>query len=231
MSGCKRTNKIKCVLFDLDGTLIDSIPLIRASFRYASEKVLGRVLPDEVLLANVGKPLEEQMKIICPEKATELLEAYREHNHAFHDEMVKPVDGAVEVLAFLKENNVSIGVVTSKSGPLARRGIEVCGIGRFVDALVSANDVLRHKPHPEPVIKCVEMLGCKKENAVFIGDSPYDIESGKNAGVLTIAVPFGPFSKDILLGRNPDYLAEDIFHLKSLLEKLVLGRPQGTSGI
>lgn len=221
MSSKGMTGKIKCALFDLDGTLIDSIPLIRESFRYASKKVLGRMLPDEVLLANVGIPLEEQMKIICPEKAKELLDAYREHNHAFHDEMVRPIDGILEVLDFLKKRGIKIGVVTSKSGPLARRGIKVCGMDRFVDAIVSANDVSRHKPNAEPVLKCLEILGCTPEEAIFVGDSPYDVESGKNAGVLTIAVPFGPFGKEVLLSRNPDYLAEDVCALKELLIELV----------
>ncbi|MCX7831547.1 MAG: HAD-IA family hydrolase [Actinobacteria bacterium] len=214
-------NRIRCVLFDLDGTIIDSIPLIRTSFRYAAKKVLGRELPDEVLLANVGKPLEQQMKIICPEKADELVRAYREHNHLYHDSMVKPIEGIKDILVWLKSIDVSIGVVTSKTSQLAWRGLQVCGLEKYISALVAAENVVKHKPHSEPVLKCIEMLNQKTENSVFVGDSPYDIESGKNAGVLTIAVPFGPFSISQLKEKNPDYLVRSVDELYSLLKELV----------
>lgn len=214
-------NRICCVLFDLDGTIIDSIPLIRSSFRYAAKKVLGKELPDEVLLANVGKPLEQQMKIICPEKAEELVRAYREHNYLYHDSMVKPFEGIKDLLAWLKSIDVSIGIVTSKASHLAWRGLQVCGLKEFVDALVAAEHVFKHKPDGEPVLKCIKMLKQKKERSVFVGDSPYDIESGKNAGVITIAVPFGPFSESQLKEKNPDYLLKSVDELYSLLKELV----------
>lgn len=215
--------KIKCILFDLDGTLIDSIPLIRESFRYTVKKVLGKELPDEILLANVGRPLEEQMKIISPEKAEELVKVYREHNHRYHDQMVKPVSGMKELLQWLKEKNVKTGVVTSKSSGLAERGLKVCGLDSFIEALVAADHVKKPKPDGEPVAKCAALLGCRPEEAVYIGDSPYDIEAGKNCGAITIAVPFGPFSKETLLEKKPDYLVESVEELKALLEKLLEG--------
>ena len=213
--------KIKCILFDLDGTLIDSIPLIRESFRYTVKKVLGKELPDEVLLANVGRPLEEQMKIISSEKAEELVKVYREHNHRYHDQMVKPVNGIRELLQWLKEKNIRIGVVTSKSSSLAERGLKVCGLDCFVEALIAADHVKKPKPDGEPVAKCAALLGCLPEESIYIGDSPYDIEAGKNCGALTIALPFGPFSKETLLEREPDYLVESVEELKKLLERLL----------
>lgn len=221
MSASNATSKLKCVLFDLDGTLIDSTDLIRASFRHAVRTVLGKDLPDSVLLANVGRPLEEQMKILSPEKAEELLKVYREHNHKYHDSMVCAMPGINEVLDLLKEKKVKIGVVTSKSSHLALRGLKVCGLEGYIDAVVAADDVNKPKPDGEPVIKCLTVLGCSKDRAVFIGDSPYDIESGRNAGILTIAVPFGPFSEVELLNKNPDYLAKTITELKDILRKML----------
>lgn len=209
------------MLFDLDGTLIDSIPLIRESFRYTVKKVLGKEFPDEVLLANVGRPLEEQMKILCPEKAMELVKFYREHNHRYHDEMVKPIKGIEKILSWLKENKIKIGVVTSKSAWLAERGLRVCKLSEFIDALVAADHVKKPKPDGEPVLTCLNLLGCNSEKAIYIGDSPYDIKSGKNAGVTTVAVPFGPFKKEILLQEKPDYIAESVDELSFLLKKLI----------
>lgn len=208
---------IKCVLFDLDGTLIDSIPLIRESFRYASKKVLGRELTDELLLANVGKPLEKQMEIISKEKARELVEAYREYNHLYHDEKVRCYPGIKTLLKELKRRNVKVGVVTSKSKYLAKRGLEVCGIDKYVDALVTADDVKTHKPSPEPIIKCLEELGCSTQKAVFVGDSPFDIRAGKGAGLFTIALPFGPFTVEKLKEESPDRICFSVKELESVL--------------
>ncbi len=214
----------QCVLFDLDGTLIDSIPLIRESFRYTAKKVLGREIPDEVLLANVGRPLDVQMKLIDPEKADELVRVYREHNHKHHDEWIKPIAGMPELLKTLKEYSVKIGVVTSKSRWLAERGLRVCKIDGYIDALVAADDVTNPKPHPEPILKCLKMLRGSADESVYVGDSPFDIQSGKNAGLKTIAVPFGPFTLERLLEAKPDFVAKTTEELKELiLNNFVLG--------
>ncbi len=212
--------KAKCVLFDLDGTLINSIPLIRESFRYATRKVLGRELPDKLLLANVGKPLEEQMEAIDREKAKDLVEAYREYNHLHHDEKVKCYPGIKRLLSELKKNGVKVGVVTSKSRYLALRGLEVCEIIEYVDSLVAADDVSIHKPSPEPIIKCLETLNCSKEEGVFVGDSPFDIRAGKDAGLYTIAVPFGPFTVEQLKAESPDRFCFSVSELGKALTSM-----------
>jgi pyrophosphatase PpaX len=213
--------KKKCILFDLDGTLIDSIPLIRESFRFAVKKVLGKELPDDVLLANVGRPLEIQMRLIDPEKADELLRVYREHNHKHHDECVRPVEGIKELLEELKKRGIRIGVVTSKSGWLSERGIKVCGLDAYIDAIIAADHVEKPKPHPEPIERCLEILGCGRDESVYVGDSPFDIESGRKASVTTIAVPFGPFSRDKLVAAGPDYIADTVDELRKILKKLI----------
>lgn len=213
-------NRVKnstCILFDLDGTLIDSIPLIRSSFRHSSRQVLGKCLPDEVLMANVGRPLEIQMEIISKEKARELAEVYRKHNRAHHDELIKPYPGAKVLLNKLKERGKKIGVVTSKSNLLAKRGLEICSLIEFIDCLIAADDIEEPKPSAQPVKRCIEKLSGSKEKAIFIGDSPYDIISGKKAGIPTIAVSFGPFSKQQLMEAEPDILLESMGDLENLL--------------
>lgn len=209
--------KIKATLFDLDGTLIDSIPLIRESFRYASRKVLKKQLPDETLLANVGMPLNKQMEAINKEKAEELLQAYTDFNHKYHDKMVTAYPGIHDLLDRLKARGVKVGVVTSKSRWLAMRGIEVSGIASMIDCLVAADDVDNHKPHPEPIFECMERLRCFKNHAVFVGDSPYDIQAAKLAGLYSIAVPFGPFSEERLMKERPDRIAHNLDELKAIL--------------
>lgn len=205
------------VLFDLDGTLIDSIPLIRESFRHACRTVLGVTLPDEVLLSRVGMPLERQMRAIAPDRADELVRVYREHNHARHDAMVRAYPGAAELLATLKAAGKKVGVVTSKSSPLARRGLAVAGLDEFVDCLVAADDVVAHKPDPEPVRACLRGLGAHAGEAVFVGDSPFDIEAGNRAGLFTVAVATGPFTEEQLRAARPDLVARSLEDVRAAL--------------
>lgn len=211
--------KIKCVLFDLDGTLIDSIPLIRESFRYAAREVLGSEIPDKLLLANVGKPLEEQMEAIDRRKARELVEAYRKYNHLHHDEKVRCYPGIKKLLDKLKRKSVKVGVVTSKSRYLALRGLEVCKIIEHIDSLIAADDVSIHKPFPEPIIRCLENLNCSIDEGIFIGDSPFDIRAGKDAGLYTIAVPFGPFTIEQLKAESPDEICFSVEDLEGALAR------------
>lgn len=216
-----RTKSIHAVLFDLDGTVIDTTELIRSSFRYTCRKVLGKELPDEVLLANVGRPLEVQMRILSPEHADELVRVYREHNHRYHDELVRPLEGIEEILTWLREKGIKTGIVTSKSRWLAERGLKICGLDHYFDCMIAADDVENPKPAAEPVLRCLEKLEVKQNEAVYVGDSPYDIEAGKNAGVLTVAVCTGPFSREKLEAAQPDFCCPDLKCLCEVLESLI----------
>lgn len=212
---------IQAVLFDLDGTVIDTTELIRQSFRYTCQKVLGKQLPDEELLANVGRPLEVQMRLLSPDHADELVRVYREHNHRHHDELVRPLAGIEEILEQLRQSGVKTGIVTSKSRWLAERGLKICRLERFFDCMVAADDVENAKPAAEPVLRCLEKLGVSNENAVYVGDSPYDIEAGRNAGVITVAICTGPFSREKLAAAKPDFICADTVELKQVLEAMI----------
>jgi pyrophosphatase PpaX len=212
-----RLKKVKAVLFDLDGTVIDTIDLIRSSFRHATTQVLGQSLPDEVLLQNLGTPLLDQMKVFSPEKAEELVKVYREHNQAHHDRMVKEYPDVVTVLTGLKKKGYRLAIVTSKSGPLARRGLEVLGLGPYFEVLVSMDDTTEHKPLPAPILAALQKLGCGPDEAVYIGDSPHDLRAGKAAGVLTAAALWGPFPLERLLAEKPDLVLDKMTDLLEIL--------------
>jgi len=199
---------IEAVLFDLDGTLIDTIDLIADSFDYAINKVLGKKLPRETLIANIGRPLIEQMRLFSEVKSEELLEVYNEHNLARHDAAVKPYPEVDELLSALRASHVPMAVVTSKKKALARRGLSLCGLESYMDAVVAVEDTVTHKPEPEPVVLALRLLGVAPERALFIGDSPYDILAGNRADVATVAAFWGPFSRESLLAEKPTYVAE-----------------------
>lgn len=195
----------KGFLFDLDGTLIDTTDLIRQSFRHASREVLGEQLPDEVLMANVGQPLDKQMELLDSARAAELYDVYREFNHARHDEYIREYDGVEQLLTSLRERGAKLGIVTSKSRMTVDMALRCIPIGHYFDALVTTDDTDRHKPHPQPLQLAMDLLDVTPGESVYIGDSPFDIEAGQAAGMATVAVGWGIFPAVRLKELEPDF--------------------------
>jgi pyrophosphatase PpaX len=179
------------VLFDLDGTLIDSGEIILSSFRHATQTVLEREIPDEVLAAAVGgSNIYEQMRAFDEERAEELVRVYREHNEPLHDDLVA-FEGIERVLERLKCEGRQLGIVTAKRRRTVDLAFAILPLERYFDAVVTAEQTEHHKPHPEPVLTALERLGSEPAEAAFVGDSPFDMGAGKAAGVFTVAVSWG----------------------------------------
>jgi pyrophosphatase PpaX len=179
------------VLFDLDGTLIDSGEIILASFRHATRTVLAREIPDEVLAAAVGgSNIYEQMRAFDEERAEELVRVYREHNEPLHDDLVA-FEGIEGVLERLKSERRRLGIVTAKRRRTVDLAFSLLPLERYFDTVVTAEQTKQHKPHPEPVLAALERLGSSPDEAAFVGDSPFDMGAGKAAGVFTVAVSWG----------------------------------------
>jgi pyrophosphatase PpaX len=192
-------------LFDFDGTLADSVDLIMASFRHATQQVLGAV-PDEALLrSGIGLPLVEQMQILDGARWQELYDAYVEHNAAVHDELLRPYPGVSELLDGLRRQGRRLGVVTSKRRETARQGLELLGLGEF-DVLVGYQDTEAHKPGPEPLLHALQLLAADPRQTVYVGDTAWDVQAGRAAGVATIAVAWGVAGREQLAAERPDLL-------------------------
>lgn len=198
------------VLFDLDGTLIDSIDLILSSYRHTLETHRGHVPPDEVWLEGLGTPLWEQFRRFTDDRneIEAMVATYRAHNLRHHDEMVREYPGVRDAVERLRARGFRLGIVTSKLRDGAVRGLRCCGYDDVFDVLVCADDVNRTKPHPEPVDKACTALGAQPEATVFIGDSPHDLVAGRAAGVATGAVLWGPFARTELAPHAPNYWFE-----------------------
>ena len=214
---------LAAALFDFDGTLVDTTEMIFQSMRHATSSVLGRDdLSREELLANVGQPLPRQMEILDAEKAELLLEAYRAHHEEHHDALIGEFPGVDEALYRLRTAGVRIVVVTSKR----RRSVEMAlekfpGLDLVVDLFVTMEDTTEHKPHPEPLLKGLELAGdVPKDKAVYVGDSPFDVKAAKAAGLRSVAVSWGAFSEDTLREAEPDHLVPDIDAAVDVLLKL-----------
>jgi pyrophosphatase PpaX len=197
-------------LFDLDGTLIDSIELILTSYRHTLKIHRGIEPPDEVWMKGLGTPLWVQFREWTedPAEIQAMVATYREYNLAHHDRMVRPYDGVVDQVRRLKSAGHALGLVTSKLRGGALRGLRVADLESQFDVVVGSDEVEHPKPHPEPVLKALERLERPAAGAVFIGDSRHDLECGRAAGVKTAAVLWGPFGRSDLEDLAPDYWLE-----------------------
>jgi pyrophosphatase PpaX len=210
----------RVVLFDLDGTLIDSGPIILASMRHASLSVLG-VEPDEdrVRSAIGGPGLFAQMRDLDPDRVDELVAAYRAHNEPLHDEL-EAFEEVIALLPRLRAQGRRLGVVTAKRREtvgLALRRFPV--IEASIDLVIAADDTERHKPHPDPILAALSALEASPTDAVYVGDSPFDIDAAKAAGVLAVAVAWGGIHRDeTLLARQPDRFVRTAAELLDVLD-------------
>jgi pyrophosphatase PpaX len=206
------------VLFDLDGTLVDSGAIILASFKHAARKVLARDVEEEQIAALVGgSNLHDQMRVLSPAHVDELVRVYREHNRPLHDEL-EAFDGVEELMETLSEQGRKLGIVTAKGRQTVDLAFAVLSLERYFDAVVTADMTDRHKPDPDPVLKALELLETEPAEAAFVGDSPYDIAAGKAAGVFTVAVSWGKIHpEERLLEAGADVL---VHSPKELLDVL-----------
>lgn len=204
-------------LFDLDGTLIDSIELILSSYRHTLTVHRGSVPPDDVWLAGLGTPLWVQFREFTddPAEIDAMIATYREHNLAHHDRLVRRypgVNGAVAEVA----RRARLGIVTSKMRRGAQRGLSHCGFDGLFEVIVGADDVERPKPDPQPVERALSQLDADPAATVFVGDSPHDLQAGRAAGVRTAAALWGPFPRDLLEPHAPDFWLRDPSELARL---------------
>jgi len=198
------------VLFDLDGTLIDSGPMIVASMKHAAKSVLGRDVPEEVLTAAVGGPgLVAQMQALAPDRVDDLVTAYREHNEPLHEEL-EAFWEVVEVLPRLRAEGRRLGIVTAKRRETVQLAFDrLPGLEASFDVVITSDDTERHKPAPDPLLAAVDRLDAEPEAAAYVGDSPFDIRAAKAAGMHAVAVGWGGIhSAETLLREEPDVFVE-----------------------
>jgi pyrophosphatase PpaX len=193
------------VLFDLDGTLIDSGAMILASYRHATRTVLDREIPDEVLAGFIGGG-SIHMRTLDEARADELVRVYREHNEPLHDAL-QAFRGVEDLLEALSAEGRKLGVVTAKRRRTVDLAFAVLPIEHYFAVVVTTESTELHKPHPDPVLYALAELDASLDEAAFVGDSPWDIEAGKAAGVFTVAVSWGKIhSSERLLDAGADVL-------------------------
>ena len=207
----------QAVVFDLDGTVVDSVELITISFQHAIREVLGREISREDSIAWVGRPLREQMEMFSPEHAEELVRVYQEFNHRQHDRMLTLYDGVLHLLESLGYAGVKVGLVTSKSRHTTQMAFDLTGIESYFDATVCADESPGNKPSADPILLCLERLGVRPDRAAYVGDSPTDMQAAHAARVDAIAVTWGVFDTAALEAETPDVLVHTVPELAEVL--------------
>jgi pyrophosphatase PpaX len=183
--------RFSVVLFDLDGTVVDSGAIILASMRHATETVLARAYSEEELMANVGGPgLEAQMQAFAPDRVDELVRVYRAHNEPLHDEL-EACTGMEHALEALKSEGRTLGLVTAKRRATVDLAFARLPFAHFFDVVVGGDETERHKPDPAPLLLALERLNAAPEQAAYVGDSPYDMQAARAGGLYAVGVTWG----------------------------------------
>jgi pyrophosphatase PpaX len=203
------------VLFDLDGTVVDSGAIILASMRHATREVLGRDFDDAELMQAVGGPgLEAQMAVFAPERVDELVRVYRAHNEPLHDEL-EACAGMEDMLVRLHESGRRLGVVTAKRRSTVELAFASVPIAHLFETVVGGDETEKHKPDPEPLLLAAARMGVAPTDCAYVGDSPFDIRAAKAAEMYAVAVTWGRIHDRSKLEREqPDAIvdsAEELF--------------------
>lgn len=216
-----------CVLFDLDGTLADSIELILQSAEAAFTACGYPVPPRAEITSGIGRPLATQLGAYTSDAAelARLIKAYRTFQIANHDSLTTPYDGVTELVHTLRDQGRQLAVVTSKAEPLAKRALTRVGLDDCFSLIVGLEATQKHKPEPDPLLHAMERLGAPPRETVYVGDSPYDVMAAHAAAISSVAVGWGAFTLERLASEKPTHMVSS----SSELAQILLGTASSTT--
>ncbi len=205
------------MLFDLDGTVANTIPLILESYAHATRTVLGRPAPAEETRNWIGQTLRDTFDARYPHAADELLAAYRSWNEANLERLIRRYEGMAELLADLQGAGLTTGIVTSKRRNPAEATLSGVGLGGQVRVLTAMEDTARHKPAADPLLHALGLLQRRPDECVYVGDAVFDVRSASAAGADAVAVTWGAGQPDELAAENPVAVVDTVDALRDLL--------------
>ena len=216
-----KKNKKPVLLFDLDGTLLDTEPLIRESFKYVFKKYKPDYeLTEEDLLSFVGPPLEGSFRRFFDESMIEeLVSCYREYNIAHHEEWVKPLPHAKELISKWKQEGYRIGVVSAKYRDVVELGLNVCGMRDDIELVLGGNEYEKQKPDKQGIIRACQMMNVSHDDCIYVGDTRSDVLAAHNAGVYSVAYLSNPKREEELSSVHPNKLIKDLSEIEDVLKE------------
>lgn len=214
---------VKTILFDLDGTLANTIPLIVASYQHAFRQVRGEEIDDARARAWIGRPLLAALLEEDPERGHDLDRTYREWNLANTSRLIERYDGVPEMLTTLSAAGARMHVVTSKRRDTAQLAVIAVGIEGLIEVAGALEDTTAHKPDPEPLLAAARRIGIDPVTAIYVGDATVDVLAAKAAGMGSIAVTWGAGERAALEAAGPDAIVDTVDELTSYLLDLIAG--------
>ena len=210
-------NNMNTILFDLDGTLIDTNELIISTYLHTLEKYFPGKYTREDVLPFLGPTLHEVFGEMDPDRVEEMVLDYRTYNLANHDALVKEFVGVMETIETLKIKGYKLGIVTTKREDVAFKGLRLMKLDSYFDVMIAYDHVKKVKPDPEPIFLALEKLGSKPEEALMVGDNFHDVIAGKNAGTKTAGVAWSIKGREYLAKYEPDFMLENMTDLLRIL--------------
>ncbi|OPA76337.1 pyrophosphatase PpaX [Paenibacillus selenitireducens] len=202
---------IETILFDLDGTIVDTNELIIETFMHILKDHVPPTFTREHIIPSMGQPLEHQIRQFTGrEDVTSFVAAYREYNRERHDELVREFPHVREVIETLHNHGIKLGVVTTKIRETTERALQMFGLYPYMGMIVTVDDVKNPKPHPEPVLMAIEKMGANPATTLMVGDSPADIQSANAAGVASVAVSWSLKGEAALAPYEPKHVIHDM---------------------
>lgn len=209
------------VLFDLDGTLVDTKDLIYESFTHTFEKYLPEhVLSEEELYSFLGPTLKDSfLRYFKEEQIDEIIAYYRAFNHENHDRYIHAIPHAKETLQYLKEHDYSVGVVSNKVTATIRMGLAAFDLEPYVDVIVGAEDIEAAKPSPQGLLLACQKLYHNHDDVIYVGDSPSDIQACKNMAAFSIGAAFDEKRKERLKAEKPCRIIHDLAEIIDIVKE------------
>ncbi|MDK2820758.1 MAG: pyrophosphatase PpaX [Clostridia bacterium] len=199
------------VLFDFDGTIVDTTDLVIKSFQYTLKPYLNREVTPEEVYPYFGMPLRQAIEVFVEEKEVDAAMAvYRRYSEEHFDDLTKLCPGILEGLQELDKAGIKFAIVTSRMRKTTFYALKLFNLEKYFPVVVAVEDVKKHKPGPEPVMYALQLLKLYPHEAVMIGDSPHDILAAKAAGVTSVAAGWSKITWEKVLASNPDVVVNSM---------------------
>ncbi|MFZ5968204.1 MAG: pyrophosphatase PpaX [Bacillota bacterium] len=211
---------IQYILFDLDGTLLDTNELIIQSFQHTYKKHLKKEVPREYIIKTFGETLSTTLARECSHCLSEAVESYRAFQQVNFENYITIHTGVKEGLENLSRKGYRLAVVTSRLNASAIRGLQHFDIEKYFEVIIGADDTEEHKPSPVPALMALEKLEGSPEKAIMVGDSPFDIQCAQNAEMLSVAVSWSALPKNLYMQYGPDYVVDTMEELIALIDNI-----------
>jgi len=211
---------IKNILFDLDGTLLDTNELIIQSFQHTYQRHLNKHVGKEEIIKSFGEILKITLDREFGDDSEEAIKTYRNFQIKNFKNLINIREGVAEGVKELYRQGYKLGIVTSRLNNSAINALNHFGLMDYFESIIGADDTDIHKPDPTPAFMALKELDGKPEETLMIGDSAYDVLCGKNAGITSVVVGWTALPMEMILKYEPDYVVESMEELMVLVEKL-----------